>query len=276
MSSRKVLAAIGILVLLLAGCSEESRGEVSDRLDDRSSTTQAEEGSGDTEAAPEPEPTPETEPEPTPETEPEPAPAPEPEPDDGEGISSRTLGLIALAGFFVIVLAFVVGRGRRGTPSAASPQQTPPAGQSPQPAPAPTPPPGGGAWAERARLLYADGRWIHDNADLALAEWRAGLHEKEPSASRLQQVSSEFDQRVSIAMNAVYELEGGAVSAGQREAARGVGVAVRAVQSAFERYVASRRDADAATTEPGQDYQIRLLEARSVLATALDHLVSLQ
>jgi hypothetical protein len=200
---------------------------------------------------------------------PEPEPEPEPAPEDG-GLSTEAIVILALIVGLGLIILLLIGRRR-------------PAQVSQQVTTAPPPPPSSGpTWSDRARMTYADARWIHDNSDGEVAVWRAthgdaGLSGSD--TSRLGLASRDLDERILRTVDEVYRLEAAATTLDQRDAARNVGVALKSVQSAFETRAAAHRESLAAGPGAGpeaaaadSEADARLLQARRSLTSALDQL----
>jgi hypothetical protein len=264
MSRRGIFGLVLILVLVVAACSEETRDQISDRIEEGTTTVPEAPDDGGEAAPEEPEePAPEPE-EPAPEPE-EPAPEPE-EPEDDEGLSPEAIGLLLLIlglGLVIILLA-----GRRKTTSVA---QVAPAQMGPQ-------------WRERAGRVYADARWIHDNAGDETAMWRAA-HRRSGEApapgDRVASVSMAMDDRTTSTINEVYQLEASATTPDQRDAARRVSEGLRFVQTSFGARVSSHEARLAQADTAGADLAradeaaaAQLGEARRQLAVALDQLAA--
>ena len=258
------MALIALLVLALAACADETRSSISDAIG--SASTTAVDG-GDSGAE-------------TPSTtavdggdsgaeSPAPEPEPEPAPEDG-GLSTEAIVILALIVGLGLIILLLIGRRR-------------PAQVSQQVTTAPPPPPSSGpTWSDRARMTYADARWIHDNSDGEVAVWRATHGDAGLSASdtsRLGLASRDLDERILRTVDEVYRLEAAATILDQRDAARNVGVALKSVQSAFETRVAAHRASLAAGPGGGpepaaadSEADARLLQARRSLTSALDQL----
>jgi hypothetical protein len=243
---------IAVVVLAIAGCSEETRDSIADAIG----------GGSTTEAPPATEAPPDTEAPPTTE-------APPPESDD-EGSSAGAIVLIVAGSLILIGLLAAVLRRK---PAQVTQQVT--TGPPPAPSAGPT-------WFDRARMAYTDARWVYDNADTDLAVWRAAHGDAPPDPAdtgRLAVTSRDLDQRVARTLDEFYRLEAGATDVAQRDAARYSGASLRSVQAALEARVAAHRAAlgappegDQAVTAAEAQADARLQQARSELLAALDRL----
>ncbi len=260
MFALKGLTLAAAFVMVLAACSDETRGEIADAVTEGVSTSV--EGTEPGSEAPDTE-GPDIE---LPASDIE-AQEPEPAAED-EGLPGEAIALLLLIGGLGLVILVLVGR-RRSEPVA-------------QPVTAAPRPPSSSEkeWSDQARIAYTDARWILDNADGEVATWRAtegddGLSD----TSRLGMVSRSLDERISRTMDEVYRLEAAAVTRDQRDAARSVGAALKSVQSAFETRVAAQRDSlvtasgqSSERAEAESDASARLRQARRSLETTLDRL----
>lgn len=179
--------------------------------------------------------------------------------DDGGGIEASTIWIIVGLVIAFIILGWLMGRGRRPSPPAAT-ASTPPL---------PT-------WRDHLRSGYEDARWLNDGMTEELGIWRGNsLVVGAPAAgTELADRWSQLDARLNRARDHLYRAEAAAPDQATaqkiKDAVDRLNDARASVDARAEaRLNASRADGDPQAAERERVASTNLAEARAALAATL-------